>query len=328
MKSKLFGLLGCALLGLTTSIGALAQPPKVVASLLPLHSLTASVMDGVAEPQLLLPGGASPHTYSLRPSEAEHLRHAELVIWVGPELERFLERPLRNLAGDAEKMTLLALDGIPCTRSARGLWDPHHHDDHSHEPHGHGHSDHHHDHGHGQPHDHHGDYDTHLWLSPAFARQFIDTLAERLAVLDPDNGAAYRANAAATLERIERLDASLHERLASLAELPYLVFHDAYQYFEAHYGLSPVGSVTVSPERQPSARRLSELRQRIRDTGARCVFAEPQFRPSLVTTLVEGTGAEAGVLDPLGATLEPGPDAWFELMERLADDLAACLARA
>lgn len=344
MKNRLIALLGSALLGLTLSLGAQAETPRVVASLAPLHSLAASVMADVAEPELLLPAGASPHAYSLRPSEAERLRRADLVIWVGPELERFLERPLRTLAADAERMALIKLDGLTLLDTREGgQWDAHHDHDHDHD-HGHGHGHGHgHEHNHGDKHEHskshghsheddahhhhHRDYDTHLWLSPAFARQFVTALAERLAAMDPDHGEVYRANAAAAIERIDRLDESLRTRLAPLADTPYLVFHDAYQYFEAHYGLSPVGSVTVSPERQPSARRLSELRQRIRDTGARCVFAEPQFRPSIVNTLVTDTEAEAGVLDPLGAELEPGHDAWFQLMENLANDLEGCLAR-
>ncbi|RLK50162.1 zinc transport system substrate-binding protein [Alkalispirillum mobile] len=370
MKRKLITTLAATLVGLGLSLPAHAEPPRVVASIVPLHSLAASVMDGVAEPKRLLPGGASPHTYNLRPSEADMLSKAELVIWVGPELESFLERPLRNLAADAEVLEVAGLEGIRLldTRDG-GQWDSHHHhhdggDDHNHghddhhdhghdhdDQHDHGHSDDHdhghghngdhghahddeHGHGHGHDHDgdhghdhHHGEHDMHLWLSPDVARAFVTALSEKLKAMDPDNAATYRDNAEATLSRIDELDNRLAERLAPLADHAYLVFHDAYQYFEAHYGLSPVGSVTVNPERQPSARRLSELRQRIRDTDARCVFAEPQFRPSLVETLVEDTDAEGGVLDPLGAELAPGPDAWFELMENMASDLEACLAR-
>ena len=165
----------------------------------------------------------------------------------------------------------------------------------------------------------------HVWLDPHNAEAIVRAAVAALQQADAANGARYAENGAAVIARLEAMDADLSARLAPVKEAPYLVFHDAYQYFEAHYGMRAVGSVTVSPERAPGAKRIAELRRKIEDAGAVCVFSEPQFEPALVATVVEGTAARTGVLDPLGAALSAGPDAYFSLMENLADSLVACL---
>jgi len=185
-------------------------------------------------------------------------------------------------------------------------------------------------HDHGKGHDAHEReaerFDPHLWLSPANAAVVVRSLAAVLSELDPANAERYRANSSALQARIRQLDRTLTARLEPVRDLPYLVFHDAYHYFEHHYDLNAVGAVTLSPEQAPGARRLHNLRSRIEASGARCLFREPQFEPRLVETLVEGTETESAVLDPLGADLAPGPDAWFQLLEGLADTLVGCLS--
>ncbi len=291
-----------------------AEAPRVVASILPLHGLVAAVMEGVARPHLLVPPGSSPHTFQLKPSDAKKLQDADVVVWVGEALETFLEKPLRSLPKRATVVEVAALPGIETLPPREGgVWGEHDHD------HGHGHR-------HGKGAAHAEDIDGHLWLDPMNGIAIVRALAERLAERDPERAATYRANGAREAERIEALHRELEARLAPVAGKPFVVFHDAYQYFERRYGLSAAGSITVSPERQPSAKRLAALRKTIRERRAACVFAEPQLKAPIVRSVIEGTGARAATLDPVGAPpLEPGPDAYRELLRRLGEDLAGCL---
>ncbi|MBW6477095.1 MAG: zinc ABC transporter substrate-binding protein ZnuA [Chromatiales bacterium] len=322
---------GMLMLGLLFGTAQAEASPRVVVSIAPIHSLVAGVMDGVAEPQLLIAANASPHAYSLRPSDARSLSQAELVIWVGEELESMLVKPLENLAGRARIISLAEAEGIwRLPLRSGGVWETEHQhgerDTHQH--------DHQHDHKHvelqtqaaGQhAHGEHGEWDSHLWLAPRNARAIVELLAEALTELDPANQARYQENALQMLARITSLEQDLSRQLTPLQDRPYIVFHDAYRYFEESFSLSPVGSVTVSPEQSPGARRITEIRQTIQQRGAVCVFSEPQFRPAVVKVVLEGSGARAGVLDPLGAALAPGVDLWFGLMQGLAGSLQGCL---
>ncbi len=304
-----------ALLALATGPLPAASPPRVVVTVAPVHSLVAGVADGVLVPHLLLPGGVSPHTAALRPSDARALADADLVIWVGPALEGFLARALQAPAAGRRTIELMRVDGLHVAHTRpSGLFDAV--DGHRHT--GEERADHAHDHGPGG--------DPHVWLDPRNAHVIVRETARALAELDPRNAARYRANAAALAERIHRLDAAIAARLAPVRGAPYLVFHDAYQGFENHYGLGPLGAIAAHPGRAPGAARLRTLRAAIARHGVRCVFREPQFEPRLALTVVEGTGARVAVLDPLGAALAPGPDAWFAMMRAIADALAACLS--
>ncbi len=333
---------------LAMSLGAAAPAaaaPKVVASVKPLHSLTAAVMQGVGSPDLLLEAGQSPHTYALTPSEAATLERADLVVWVGPALESFLVRPVRNIARPDASLPLIRLQGLRLLETREGgSWAAHDHahgddhgDDHGHD-HGHDEDAHSHDHG---GHDHGNSHDTadstiqgvpadrvdpHIWLDPVNAQRIVAALAARLAELDPANAAAYRANADAVTARIDALDADLARTLQPVQDVPYVVFHDAYHYFEDRYGMRAVGSITLSPDRQPGARRLVEIRGKIADLDARCVFREPQFAPDLVKTVVENTAASVATLDPLGVDHAAGPDAYLEMMRDLGASLRGCLS--
>ncbi|BAI75903.1 zinc transport system substrate-binding protein (plasmid) [Azospirillum sp. B510] len=311
-----------ALLTTAAALPAHAEAPKVVVSIKPIHSLVASVMHGVGEPVLLVRGGASPHSYTMKPSDAKALSAADLVVWVGPELEGFLEKPLKANASKATRLTLMDQKGLTLLQTREGgAWEPH---DHGHE--GHDHKDHDHkDHDHKDHDDDHDELNSHIWLDPANARAIVTATAEALAAKDPADAEAYRTNADRTLQMIDALDAELKATLAPLKDKPFVVFHDAYQYFEARYDLSAVGSITVSPDRRPSAKRLSAIRAKIAGLNAACVFAEPQFEPTLVRTVVEGTKAKTGVLDPEGADLPEGEALYPTLMRNLAASLRGCL---
>jgi len=292
--------------------------PRVVVSIRPLHALAAGVMKGVGVPRLLVRGAASPHTYSLRPSDARALRRADVVIWVGGTFETFLTKPLKVLSTRA-RIIEFEKTGRRLVVRKGGAWGGRDDSDHADEP---------------QPGRREGEggmhrtgpFDPHVWLDPVNARAMVREIVEVLGRADPHRARRYQENGRTMIRRLQALDEEIRSRLGPVAAVPYIVFHDAYRYFEDRYGLNVAGSLTVSPERRPGARRVSEIRARVRRLGVVCVFAEPQFRLSLVRTVVAGTGVRAAVLDPLGADLESGPEHYFTLMRRLTDSLVRCLS--
>lgn len=301
------------LLAAATLLSVLPAPafaaPETVVSIKPIHSLVGAAMEGLGEPTLLLPPGASPHTYALRPSDARRLGNAELIVWVGEELEAFLRKPLSLRAGKARIVTLIEDADLELLT---GGGDGHEHDD------GHGRHD---DHGHA------GSVDVHVWLDSRNARRIVDRVAAVLGELDPPNASRYEANARLAGQRLMELDAEIHRILAPVRAAPYVVFHDAYRYFERRYGTNPVGAITPNPERQPGAGSLARIQRKIVATGARCVFSEPQFQPALVRAVTRGTDARSGVLDPLGAAAAPdGIEGYLTLMRQLAHSLRRCLS--
>ncbi|MES9882055.1 MAG: zinc ABC transporter substrate-binding protein [Sedimenticola sp.] len=291
-----------------------AAPPKVVVDIKPIHSLVSGVMAGVGQPELLIRGADSPHNFTLRPSDARRLNNADLIFWVGESLEASLSSILDTIEGRV--VELLARQGIesPPLRKA-GIWQKSPFDnttEERHEPL----SDH--DHPHGNP---------HIWLSPPNATVMVTHIEHELKTIDPGNSKHYMRNADRLRQRIQVLDGLLEKRLSTVRTQPYIVFHDAYQTFEAHYGLNAVGSVTLTPDRMPGARRIHLLRNAMDELNIRCLFSEPQFQPRLVTVLTEGTTIEHGTLDPLGAGLVPGAEAYFQLMQNMANSLVDCLER-
>lgn len=300
-----------AWLVLYTPASSVIAAPNLVVSIKPVHSLVSGIMQGVGQPDLLIRGGQSPHDFSLKPSDMGLLQRADLVIWVGPDVETSLARLFEKRHFSSKFVTLTQLPDIAWLAARdEGEWEAHHHDESTQ-----------------VEHEHHqtNSIDNHIWLSPAVAHQIVLQITELLSKLDKANASHYRKNSQQLIERLTQLDDKLRSALAPVREVPYIVFHDAYHYFEQHYGLKAVGSVSLSPERQPGARHIHELRSKITHLQARCVFAEPQFQPKLVETLIEGTAAKAGQLDPLGSDLEPGPDAYFQLMHRLKENLLDCL---
>jgi zinc transport system substrate-binding protein len=288
-----------------------ADTPKVLTSIKPLHSLAANVMEGVGQPSLLMRATASPHTYTLRPSDARSLEQADIIFWIGPGYESFMAKAVRSLSRKARVVAIAKAPGITLLPTREGgVW--------AEEAEGHSHA-----HQHGED-----ETDMHLWLDPANAKAIVQTMVAALAQTDPGNAATYRANADRLLTRLDALDSDLRARLTPVAPKPFIVFHDAYQYLERRYGLTAAGSITVTPDRTPGPRRLSELRRTITERRAACVFSEPQFTSGLVTTVLEGTNARTAVLDPLGATAPEGKDGYFKLMHTLADSLSGCLLQA
>lgn len=305
---------------LAPGAGALAaSPPSVVVTIKPLHALVAQVMAGVASPELLVKGTASPHTFALRPSETKLLHGAALFVRMSEAVEPFTARVVRSLPASVQVVTLQDAPRLKLlTRRTDATF----------ERHGHGSGARGHDHGHGRSQAAAGaeGIDGHAWLDPDNAIAMAERIAAILGAKDPTNAAAYAANAGTLVGRLKALGDELDRDLKPIAARPYIVFHDAYQYLERRYGLNVVGSISVSPEVPASGKRLRELRRKITELGAVCVFAEPQVDTRLVENLIEGTRARSGTLDPEGGTLEQGPDLYFTLMRKLAGDLKSCLA--
>ena len=319
------------------SFSAANADVSVVTSIKPVHSLVSGVMEGVSSPILIIEGAGSPHTYSLKPSQARQLQDADLVFWMGDELETFLEGPIKNIAKSAKSIKLTDSHGLKKIKFREGgMFEEHDdhddhggHDDHGHDKHA---KDDHDDHGHDKhakdDHDEHGhgEFDPHVWLDPINAKALVHEIEEALVEVDPKNAKKYEANADRIAKEMDKLVEELREQLKPVQEKGFIVFHDAYQYFEQRFGVSAIGSITVSPEVMPGAERVSELRKKIIDLSATCVFSEPQFEPKLVKTLVKGTGALTGVIDPLGASLTKGPDLYSQLIREMAASLKDCLS--
>ncbi len=308
-------------IGVLSASSAWASP-RVVVSIPPIASLVDNVMKGVGTATTLVPSGASLHSYALKPTDAAALQSANAIFWVGPALETFLDRPIQNLGGNSTIVALMSAPGVKLLKGREGgVWEEHEeHEEHTDEGHDQKASE------HGDHEDHDHESDGHIFLDPMNAKAIVITVLDTLRKIDPANAPTYARNAAALAARIDALDAELVTTLAPVKTKPFIVFHDGYQYFERRYGLMAAGSITVSPERPPGAGRVAEIRKKIANLGAVCVFAEPQFEPKLITTLIDGTKAGTGTLDPEGASLPEGPDLYFALMRALGRNLSACLS--
>jgi zinc transport system substrate-binding protein len=304
---------------------AQAEDLKVIVTSKPIHALTAAVMAGVGVPKLLVEGSASPHTFSLKPSGARAITSADVFIRVSESIEPFTEKISAALPATVTLLTLADTPGLTLLDKRTGAtFEEHNHgaEESGHNGHAKGH-----DAGHAKD-DHDVDHDGkdgHVWLDPDNAKLMAANVATVLSAKDPSHAAAYQANAIKLATRIDELSAEIAAKTAPLKNRPFIVFHDAYHYFERRFGVQAVGSVTVSPDVQPSAKRIKALRAKITKLAATCVFAEPLFQPNLVAAVTEGTTARSGTLDPEGLSLEPGPDLYFTLMRTLADNLTACL---
>ncbi|MFO8127642.1 zinc ABC transporter substrate-binding protein [Yoonia sp.] len=334
---------------------AMADVPNVAVDIAPVHSLVARVMEGVGTPTLLLPPGASPHEYSLRPSEATALQDADIVVWMGEDLAPWMEGAITTLAGDARVLTLLDADETMLLDFREGaLFEEHghedEHDDADHAEDEHGHEAEHDNEAHAESgqdheneHDHeehaedahdndeddhahdHGAYDSHAWLSPSNAARWFNLIAAELSSADPENAGAYFANAAAGQAELETLNAQVNATLEPVRGGSFIVFHDGYQYFEADFDFPASGAISLSDATDPSPARIAEIQKRVREEGIDCVLTEPQFNPGIVATVLEGTQANTGVSDPLGSDLEPGPALYPQLIRNLATTLADCM---
>ena len=322
-----------------------ADPPKVAADIAPVHSLVSRVMQGIAEPDLILPLDASPHGYAMRPSEARALSEAELVIWIGEDLTPWFGRAIEAASEGKAAIELLDIEGTNTLGFREGvLFEHDDHEDHAEKHDDHDHAEKHDDHDHGASHDKHedhddhahkdedddheghahGDTDPHAWLDPENAALWTQAIAEKLAELDPDNAQAYLSNASAARAELEALETEISALIAPAKGAKFVVFHDAYHYFEHHFGIEALGSISIGDASAPSAARLEEIQEIIEHHKVKCVFAEPQMSARTIDTVTEGLDVKVGELDPIGIDLTPGPDFYPALIRNLASSIADC----
>ncbi len=337
---------------------------KVVASIKPIHSLASYLMDGVAKPDLIVDGYASPHGFSMKPSHAKMLQNADLIFWVGEDLENFLEKPLGSIAKKAEKIELMEIKGLNVLKfRERNIFDDHDdhghgEDDHDDDHDGHakkkkdGHDDHdghdedghkeddHDDHDghdedghkeddHDDHDDHdgheghaHGEYDPHIWLDPINAKVILKEMTEHLIENDSKNASVYKKNLENALRDLDKLTMNVMTELnKSTASI---VFHDAYQYFEERFNVNILGAFTVNTDVMPGAEQLAEIREIIEHDNVTCVFSEPQFNPDIIKAVAKDMNIKTGVVDPLGATLNPGKDLYFDLIRNMSASFKGC----
>ena len=362
------------ILTLTTFFTSVKAEIKVVASIKPIHSLATYLMEGVAKPKLIVDGYASPHGFALKPSHAKMLQEADLIFWVGEDLESFLEKPLNTIAKKAENIELMEIKGLNKLKfRERNIFDGHDdhdhghkedkhkeedhddhdhkkkdghkeddHDDHDHkkkdghkeDDHDHAHKkkddhDDHDDHGHKKKDDHddheghhHGEHDPHIWLDPINAKVILNEMVEHLIENDPNNASTYKSNLNKALKDLDKLTVDVMTELNK--STPSIVFHDAYQYFEERFNVKVLGAFTVNTDVMPGAEQLAEIREIIDHDKITCIFSEPQFNPDIINAVAKDMDIKTGVLDPLGATLDPGKDLYFDLIKNMSKSFKGC----
>jgi len=290
---------------------------NVVTTIKPLHSLISNVMKGVGEPSLIIEGTSNPHNFVLKPSHAKLLEDADIIFWIGGDLEAFMEKPLSSLAKDAEKISFMELGTIEKLKFREdNIFDYDDHEDH--EDHD-GHKENEHD-----DHDehNHGEFDAHLWLDPVNAKKMVIEISHELSELDPANKSTYMANADKTIEDLDRLIKEVNRSLSK--DISYVVFHDAYQYFEKRFGVTSAGALTLNPDVLPGAKQIIDIQNLIKEKNIKCIFSEPQYNPKIIETLANDTNILTGTMDPLGANLDSGATMYIKLIMNIANSIKNC----
>ena len=324
MTNRIHSFLTIVLFSIFSLVSSAIADVKVVTSIKPIHSLASYVMDGVGKPDVIVDGYNSPHGFSLKPSHAKMLENADLVIWVGEDLEAFLEKPLNTIAKKAKNIEVMDLKGIKKLEfREKNIFEGH--DDHGHDEHKDEHKEHGHDeHKEKDAHEghHHGEHDPHVWLDPMNAKVIIKEITKQLVQLDSKNSAAYKANSKKALADIDMLTKAIKKDLNK--DLRFVVFHDAYQYFENRFNIKVLGALTVNTDVMPGAEQLSEIREVIEHEKVNCIFSEPQFNPSIIKSIAKDTKVKTGILDPLGAKLDKGKNLYFDLLNDMASSFKGC----
>ena len=321
---------------------------KVVTTIKPLHSLISRIMETRGEPQLIIEGTNNPHTFVFKPSHAKMIEEADIVFWIGEDLEAFMEKPLNSLAKDTKKIAFMDSESIEKLKfREENIFDDHDdHDDHDgHDDEHEGHDDHddhdghkdddhddHDDHdGHDDEHDdhaghhdghNHGEFDAHIWLDPENAKEMVRIIRDELIKIDPEGQRQYSVNTAGATLELDNLINNVEKELSK--DISYVVFHDAYQYFETRFGVKSAGALTLNPDVLPGAKQIADIQDLISDKGIKCIFSEPQYNPKIIETLGNDMNISTGVMDPLGAFIDPGPTMYVELINGIANSIKEC----
>ena len=297
---------------------------KVVTTIKPLHSLISRIMETRGEPQLIIEGTNNPHTFVFKPSHANMIEEADIVFWIGEDLEAFMEKPLNSLAKNAKKIAFMDSDSIEKLKfREENIFDDHDdHDDHDgHDDEHDGHDDHDDHAGHHDGHNH-GEFDAHIWLDPANAKEMVLEISHELSEIDPSNKSKYEDNASKTIVALDKLIEEVDKSLSK--DISYIVFHDAYQYFEKRFGVIPAGALTLNPDVLPGAKQIADIQDVINDKGIKCIFSEPQYNPKIIETLGNDMNISTGVMDPLGAYIDAGPSMYSDLINQIANSIKDC----
>ena len=288
---------------------------KVVTTIKPLHSLISRIMESRGEPQLIIEGTNNPHTFVFKPSHAEMLEEADIVFWIGEDLEAFMEKPLDSLAKNAKKIAFMESESIEKLKfREKNIFDDHdgHEDEHEDEHEGHDDHD-----------DHkHGEFDAHIWLDPENAKEMVKIIRDELIKIDPEGQRQYSVNTAGATLELDNLINNVEKELSK--DISYVVFHDAYQYFETRFGVTSAGALTLNPDVLPGAKQIADIQDLIRDKGIKCIFSEPQYNPKIIETLGNDMNISTGVMDPLGAFIEEGPSMYGELINGITNSIKEC----
>ncbi len=309
---------------------------KVVTTIKPLHSLISRIMETRGEPQLIIEGTNNPHTFVFKPSHAKMIEEADIVFWIGEDLEAFMEKPLNSLAKDTKKIEFMDSEFIEKIEfREKNIFDDHdgHEDEHDghedeHEGHeddddDHGHKDDDHDDDHKDAHAHaHGEFDPHIWLDPENAKEMVKIIRDELIKIDPEGQRQYSVNTAGATLELDNLINSVEKELSK--DISYIVFHDAYQYFENRFGVIPAGALTLNPDVLPGAKQIADIQDVINDKGIKCIFSEPQYNPKIIETLGNDMNVSTGIMDPLGAFIDAGPTMYVELINGIANSIKEC----
>ena len=301
---------------------------KVVTTIKPLHSLISRIMETRGEPQLIIEGTNNPHTFVFKPSHAKMIEEADIVFWIGEDLEAFMEKPLNSLAKDTKKIAFMDSESIEKIEfREKNIFDDHdghedehegHEDDDVHEDEHEGHDDDHKDaHAHA-----HGEFDPHIWLDPENAKEMVKIIRDELIKIDPEGQRQYSVNTAGATLELDNLINSIEKELSK--DISYIVFHDAYQYFENRFGVIPAGALTLNPDVLPGAKQIADIQDVINDKGIKCIFSEPQYNPKIIETLGNDMNVSTGIMDPLGAFIDAGPTMYVELINGIANSIKEC----
>ncbi len=302
---------------------------KVVTTIKPLHSLISRIMETRGEPQLIIEGTNNPHTFVFKPSHAKMIEEADIVFWIGEDLEAFMEKPLNSLAKDTKKIAFMDTESIEKLKfREENIFDDHDdHDGHKdddhddHDDHD-GHDDEHEDQaGHHDGHNH-GEFDAHIWLDPENAKEMVKIIRDELIKIDPEGQRQYSVNAAGATLELDNLINNVEKELSK--DISYIVFHDAYQYFETRFGVKSAGALTLNPDVLPGAKQIADIQDLISDKGIKCIFSEPQYNPKIIETLGNDMNISTGVMDPLGAFIDAGPTMYVELINGIANSIKDC----
>jgi len=289
--------------GLIVTSNAISS--EIVVSIKPLHSLVSAVTEGSNSVSLVIDGSMTPHNFALKPSHAKLLNNAKIFFYIDDEFESALKKTVRGLPKSVKVIRVSKIKKLRLLSTrADDNWKEDGHD--------------HHDHG-------HSSNDLHVWLDPNNAIEIIKSITKELSAIYPENINTYKKNAKNIIKEIKTTDLLIKSMLEPIRNKPYIVFHDAYQYFEKAYSLKSVGSILVDPELPASAQRIIKIRSKIKSLNAHCVFKEPQYRAKIVKTVIDGTTTKIGILDPLGADIKSGPDMYTNLLKNIAENLNACL---